>query len=101
VCVCVVAAGAKKEGTGGREVKTKSTKKKGRGRDAEDDSEEEGGATPGTSRQQELSFMEISDIQEHLHDQEELRDCPDALLKDIATQLYRYLCVSVCMCVCV
>ena len=84
-------AGSRKEGTGGREVKTKATKKKGRGRDVEEDSDDDGGATGGGggSRQQETSFMGVKEIQEVLQSQDLLADCPDTLLRDIATQLHR------------
>ncbi|KAL8584472.1 hypothetical protein ACOMHN_032090 [Nucella lapillus] len=62
-------AGSRKEGTGGREVKTKATKKKGRGREVEEEEEDDG----------------------VLQSQNNMADCPPALLKDIAAQLHRLL----------
>ncbi|XP_076444457.1 E3 UFM1-protein ligase 1-like [Babylonia areolata] len=90
------AAGSKKEGTGGREVKTKSAKKKGRGaREVEEDSDDDGrgGAAGGSSRgqQESAAFMEVKEIQGVLQSQGSLADCPNTLLRDIATQLHRPL----------
>ena len=73
--MCPLAAGSsKKEGTGGREVKMKSTKKKGgRGRDLEDGSDEEGASPsagsaatngPGKAKQQDLKFLTVVEIEE-------------------------------------
>ena len=86
-----LSAGSKKEGTGGREVKTKSTKKKGRGRDVDDDSDDEGqGTGGGGGRQQEVSFMDVGEIQKELQKMPSFAECPDVLLKDMAGQLFRY-----------
>lgn len=91
--VLVSPAGSRKEGTGGREAKTKSTKKKGRGRDIDNDSDDEGGAAGGGGggggRLQEAAFMDVKEIQHVLQSQDLLADCPELLLKDIATQLHR------------
>ncbi|KAK7107301.1 E3 UFM1-protein ligase 1-like [Littorina saxatilis] len=91
-------AGSRKEGTGGREIKTKSTKKKGRGRDADDDSDDDGGAAGGGGgggggggRLQESSFMNVKEIQRELQSQDMFADCPEELLRDIAKQLHRPL----------
>ena len=75
LCSPSAAGSSKKEGTGGREVKMKSTKKKGgRGRDQDDGSDDEAGG-PGANtaaangpgrggKQQDLKFLTISEIEE-------------------------------------
>ncbi|KAH9525822.1 E3 UFM1-protein ligase 1 [Bulinus truncatus] len=89
---------SKKEGTGGREVKMKSTKKKGKGREVEEDSEED---TPTQNNvkgkqikdgsTQEQRFMSVMEIQAVLKKQAHLKECPSELLTEIATQLHRPL----------
>ncbi|KAJ8315850.1 hypothetical protein KUTeg_008000 [Tegillarca granosa] len=80
-------------GTQGREVKTKSVKKKGRagGRDQRDDSDEEGTMSSSQGKEAEIFFMTIEEIEEKLKNQKELRDCPEEFLTEIAQHLYRPL----------
>ncbi|KAK3768113.1 hypothetical protein RRG08_004654 [Elysia crispata] len=95
------AGSSKKEGTGGREVKMKSTKKKGgRGRDLEDGSDEEGASPsagsaatngPGKAKQQDLKFLTVVEIEEVLSKQSHLQDCPPELISEIASKLHRPL----------
>ncbi|XP_059145285.1 E3 UFM1-protein ligase 1-like [Physella acuta] len=90
-----VAGTTKKEGTGGREVKTKSTKKKGRGREVDEGSDEEA-AAPSKGKQasdgkQELRFMSVNEIEEVLKKQQNLKECPKELLSEIAVKLHRPL----------
>ncbi|XP_005093191.2 E3 UFM1-protein ligase 1 [Aplysia californica] len=83
----------KKEGTGGREVKMKSTKKKGRGRDIDDGSDEDMAAPAQGSKgkQQELQFLSVAEITKVLREQERLKDCPEELLTEVASRLHRPL----------
>ncbi|XP_069138905.1 E3 UFM1-protein ligase 1-like [Argopecten irradians] len=76
-------------GTQGREVKTKSLKKKGaRGRgDTHDDSDEDDTKV----KQVESSFMSIEEMEDVLRKQTELRDCPEEFLTEIAHHLHRPL----------
>ncbi|OWF52506.1 E3 UFM1-protein ligase 1-like [Mizuhopecten yessoensis] len=78
-------------GTQGREVKTKSLKKKGaRGRgDAHGDSDDDD--TGGKGKQLESSFMSIEEMEDVLRKQTELRDCPVDFLTQIARHLHRPL----------
>ncbi|XP_055861129.1 E3 UFM1-protein ligase 1-like [Biomphalaria glabrata] len=91
------AGSSKKEGTGGREVKMKSTKKKGKGREVEEESEEEAPTQPAAKGKatketaQEQRFMSVNEIQEVLKKQPHLKECPSQLLTEIATQLHRPL----------
>ncbi|ESO89369.1 hypothetical protein LOTGIDRAFT_229220 [Lottia gigantea] len=78
-------------GTQGREIKTKSTKKKGgrgrdndRGGDSDDDNNK-------PSQVEVIEFLSIEELSEIIRDQPFLRDCPEKLIKEIATQLYRPL----------
>lgn len=76
-------------GTQGREIKTKSLKKKGnRGRDIDNDSDEEMTAKP-KSRSTEIEFMTLEEIEEVLRKDDTLADCPDELVSEIAQQLIR------------
>lgn len=62
-----MAGSSKKEGTGGREVKMKSTKKKGRGRELDEDSDDErqsAQTSSGKAKTQDLPFMTIPEIEE-------------------------------------
>ncbi|XP_060085103.1 E3 UFM1-protein ligase 1-like [Ylistrum balloti] len=78
-------------GTQGREVKTKSLKKKGaRGRgDTHEGSDDDD--TGGKGKQMESSFMAIEEMEDVLRKQTELRDCPDEFLTEIAQHLHRPL----------
>ena len=84
-------SGASKSGGGtqGREVKTKSTKKKYKGHDR-DDSDDEGAKSSTKGRQQEAEFMSVEEIEERLKKQKELRDCPEDFISEIALKLHRY-----------
>lgn len=83
-------AGSRKEGTGGREIKTKSTKKKGRGRDLENDSDDDvTAAAGGGGRHPDLVFMDRKEIEQVLESQSEFKECPEELIAEIASQLYR------------
>ncbi|XP_033740513.1 E3 UFM1-protein ligase 1-like [Pecten maximus] len=79
-------------GTQGREVKTKSLKKKGaRGRgDTHEDSDDDD-TMGGKGKQIESSFMSIEEMEDVLRKQTELRDCPDEFLTEIARHLHRPL----------
>ncbi|WAR06782.1 UFL1-like protein [Mya arenaria] len=78
-------------GTQGREVKTKSLKKKShRGRDEQDSDEEEVMSKP-KSRSQEIEFMSMEEIEEVLRKDDSLEDCPPELISEIAQQLIRPL----------
>lgn len=82
-------AGKSGGGTQGREVKTKSTKKKGGRKDkADSDSEDETSHKP--SKVNDLEFMTPEELTEELAKMEKLRDCPEELREEIASQLYRY-----------
>uniref|UniRef100_A0A2C9KNN7 E3 UFM1-protein transferase 1 homolog n=2 Tax=Biomphalaria TaxID=6525 RepID=A0A2C9KNN7_BIOGL len=92
------AGSSKKEGTGGREVKMKSTKKKGKGREVEEESEEDAPTQPAAKGKatketaQEQRFMSVNEIQEvSFEKQPHLKECPSQLLTEIATQLHRPL----------
>lgn len=97
-------AGSRKEGTGGREVKTKAVKKKGRGRDADENSDEEnnpGGGSGnnnavGSGHLHDVSFMNAKEIQAVLQKQKELKECPQDLLIEIASQLHRWAHFTFC-----
>ncbi|XP_053396897.1 E3 UFM1-protein ligase 1-like isoform X3 [Mercenaria mercenaria] len=78
-------------GTQGREIKTKAVKKKGyKGRDHDNDSDEEMAAKP-KSRSTEIEFMTLEEIADVLKKDVSLRDCPDELISEIAQQLIRPL----------
>lgn len=87
------AAGASKSGGGtqGREVKTKSTKKKAKGRGYLEDSDDEGVKSSTKGKQPEVQFMSVEEIEDHLKTQKELRDCPEDFISEIALQLHRPL----------
>ncbi|CAL1533609.1 unnamed protein product [Lymnaea stagnalis] len=91
------AGSSKKEGTGGREVKMKSTKKKGRGRDVDEGSDEDVSALSSVKGkqqndgQQELRFLSVREIEEVLKKQPNFKDCPSELITEIATKLLRPL----------
>ena len=76
-------------GTQGREVKTKSLKKKGyRGRDP-DDSDEENVSPAPKSKSSEIPFMSTEEIEDVIRKDKILEDCPDELVTEIAQQLFR------------
>lgn len=78
-------------GTQGREVKTKSLKKKGhRGREHDDSDEENINPTP-KSKTSEIPFMAIEEIEEVIRKDKLLEDCPDELVTEIAQQLLRFV----------
>ena len=86
-----VGSGSTKSGGGtqGREIKTKAVKKKGyKGRDHDNDSDEEVVAKP-KSRSTEIEFMTLEEIEDVLQKEDMLRDCPDELVSEIAQQLLR------------
>ena len=74
-------------GTQGREVKTKSTKKKGGPRNKDADSDDE--TSVSKSRTTELEFMSTDEVGEELAKHDVLRDCPEDLIEAIAEQLHR------------
>lgn len=79
-------------GTQGREVKTKSLKKKGsKGRDLDNDSDEENTNPTPKSRLSEIPFMTTEEIEEVIRKEKSLEDCPDELVTEIAQQLIRPL----------
>ncbi|KAL4233241.1 E3 UFM1-protein ligase 1 [Mactra antiquata] len=79
-------------GTQGREIKTKSVKKKGyKGRDVEVDSDEETMVAKPKSRSTEIEFMNIEEIENIIRKNKALEDCPDELVTEIAQQLIRPL----------
>ncbi|XP_041352630.1 E3 UFM1-protein ligase 1-like [Gigantopelta aegis] len=77
-------------GTQGREIKTKSTKKKGRNKDVDDDSDDEH-TSVSQSKQHDVSFMNINEIEDVLRHQDQLAECPEELVNEIATRLCRPL----------
>ncbi|XP_050392394.1 E3 UFM1-protein ligase 1 [Patella vulgata] len=78
-------------GTQGREIKTKSTKKKGgRGRDA-DKGDSDDDSKQSKSSQPEIEFMSVQELSDVIREQPFLRDCPERLVKEISTQLYKPL----------
>ena len=90
----LIIAGKSGGGTQGREVKTKSTKKKGGRRDrAESDSEDESvqssGNKQGDNKMATLEFMSTDKIAEELSKMDNVKECPEELMDEIASQLYR------------
>ena len=76
-------------GTQGREVKTKSLKKKGyKGRDHDDSDEENVNPAP-KSKVSEIHFMSTQEIEDVIRKDKILEDCPDELVTEIAQQLLR------------
>ena len=84
-------------GTQGRETKTKKTKNKYKGRgghdDAASDDESASATSGGGGRQDEVEFLSVDEIAAHLKRFEALADCDEAFVEEIATQLYRYVCL--------
>ncbi|CAG5136377.1 unnamed protein product [Candidula unifasciata] len=87
------AGSTKKEGTGGREVKMKSTKKKTRNRDHDEGSDDEvtTTSTSDKGKGQESHFMSTQEIEKVLKSQDRLKDCPQELISEIASRLHRPL----------
>ncbi|CAE1163552.1 UFL1 [Acanthosepion pharaonis] len=83
--------GSTKSGGGsqGREIKSRSTKKKYRV-SHEDDSDDEA-MDGGKAQLKKLHFMDIEEIEEVIRKEEKLIDSPDELVTEIATQLYKPL----------
>ncbi|XP_046571677.1 LOW QUALITY PROTEIN: E3 UFM1-protein ligase 1-like [Haliotis rubra] len=81
-------------GTQGREAKMKATKKKyrtGRG-DQEDDSDDDTVQSSNTrTKPGEVTFMTITEMSDVIRKQEKLQDCPEDLISEIASKLYRPL----------
>lgn len=79
---------------GGREVKTKSTKKKHQRGDRGDtyDSDEDGASSTASSSRHgaEVEFLSPAQLGEHLRKFEMLKDCPDVMVDGIAQEIYRY-----------
>ncbi|KAL5009741.1 hypothetical protein ScPMuIL_012046 [Solemya velum] len=87
VATCTKSGG----GTQGREVKMKSTKKKYRARDQDDDSDDGGAQAIPKGREPELEFMSIDEITAVLRTEKDLEECPEEMLTEIATTLQRPL----------
>ncbi|XP_076076266.1 E3 UFM1-protein ligase 1-like [Mytilus galloprovincialis] len=86
------AAGVSKSGGGtqGREVKTRSTKKKFKAQER-DDSDDDVATNSMKEKQQACQFMSLEELENHLKEQTELEDCPDSFIAEIALQLHRPL----------
>ena len=86
----ILVAGKTGGGFQGREVKTKSTKKKYLGRDKDDgDSEEDDTAAQSVST--DTVFMSRADIADELRRQSALVDCSPEFTDAVASHLYRYV----------
>jgi len=81
-----VTAGKSGGGFQGREVKTKSTKKKYLGRDRD---EVDSDPDDGTSETSETVFMSCMEIADKLKCQATLENCPTEFTEAIASHLYR------------
>lgn len=89
-CCIVTAAGKSGGGTQGREVKTKSTKKKQFGRDrADSDSEDEGEDMAPAGRRSEQEFMSRDEIVVELKKQSALTECSREFVETIASRIQR------------
>lgn len=93
-----MASGGGKSGGGsqGREGKTKSVKKKGgRGQDRDEDSDDDSRVTLGPAaargKMADIEFMSTEELSEVLQGAEKFKDCPEELINEMATQLYRCL----------
>ncbi|KAH3737387.1 hypothetical protein DPMN_043979 [Dreissena polymorpha] len=78
-------------GTQGREIKTKSLKKKGHKSRDDLGSDEEVTTSKPKSRSQEIEFMTLEEIEGVLRKEESLKECPEELVAEIAQQLLRPL----------
>ena len=76
-------------GTQGREIKTKSLKKKGHKSRDDLGSDEEVTTSKPKSRSQEIEFMTLEEIEGVLRKEESLKECPEELVAEIAQQLLR------------
>jgi hypothetical protein len=84
------AAGKSVVGTQGREVKTKSVKKKpaaGRGRADSESEDEESDVT--AAKRPEMTFMSLDEIISELKKQSSLTDCAEKFVETIASQIHR------------
>ena len=90
VIIAMLAGGKAGGGLQGRESKTKSVKKKGhKGAHERDGSDDEMAPPSGKNKEIEFEFLSPDEIQQHISKQSSLQDCPEELLTEMASTLYR------------